>query len=499
MRPPYPHLRAVLLALAILAPGAAGAFGFEDVSRRAQQLAGKSYRAPESKLPAALRDITYDDYRAIRFRTERSLWRGTGLPFEVQFFHPGFLFRDTVAINLVTAQGVKPYRFDPDAFTYGSTRIDRKALAKIGYAGFRVHFPINRGDYKDEVAVFLGASYFRAVGRTQGYGLSARGLALDTALPSGEEFPAFREFWIEWPAPDAQELVVYALLDSRRATGAYRFVIRPGETTAMEVRLRVFLRGDVGKLGIAPLSSMYFFGENQPAPAEDYRPEVHDSDGLLIAGGNGEWLWRPLVNPRRLLVTSFEQQNPRGFGLLQRDRAYVHYEDLESRFERRPSAWIEPRGDWGAGRVELVQIPTADEFNDNIVAYWVPAQAPAPGKPLDLAYRLSWQKESEIVPPVAHVTQTRRGAAGEDTVRFIVDFRGGPAGASDAALESVVWGGPGVEVLDHRAYPNDAAGGWRMVATVRRKERDEPVELRAFLRNASGGQSETWSYIWPAP
>lgn len=495
-----PHPAVVLrLALLVLAcaPAVAGAFGFEDVSRRAQQLAAKSYKAPDAKLPAALRELSYDAYRDIRFRPDRALWRGK-LPFEVQFFHPGFLFQQAVALRLVTAQGVRDVKFDPEAFDYGRTAIDRKDLRKLGYAGFRIHYPLNRADYKDEVAVFLGASYLRAVGRHAGYGLSARGLAVDTALPSGEEFPSFREFWLEWPAPDSRELVVYALLDSRRVTGAYRFVIRPGEATTMDVRARLFLRDAVGKLGVAPLTSMFFFGENQAAPRDDYRPEVHDSDGLLVAAADGEWLWRPLVNPKRLLVTSFEMPAPRGFGLLQRDRAFARYEDLESRFERRPSAWVEPLGDWGAGRVELVQIPTADEFNDNIVAFWVPDRMPAPGAPLDLAYRLSWQLSD--IGPLGRVTQTRRGAAGEDVTRFVVDFDGGaldrlPRGAQ-AALEA--WCGAGGELVEQRAYRNDATGGWRAVLLVRRADRDEPLELRAALRGADGPLSETWSYVWPA-
>ena len=490
--------RAALFVLAgALAAPAAAAFNFDDVARRAQALAAKSYKAPAASLPGPLRDMSYDAYRDIRFLADHALWRKAGLPFEVQFFHPGFLFQQPVQINVISGQGVKPVPFNPDAFSYGRNELDKKQLRKLGYAGFRIHHAINRPDYKDEIAVFLGASYLRGVGRGHGYGLSARGLALDTALPSGEEFPAFREFWIEWPAPNARELVVYALLDSRRATGAYRFVIRPGDATAMDVRARLFLRAGVGKLGLAPLSSMYFFGENQPAPAEDYRPEVHDSDGLLVASATGEWLWRPLVNPRRLLVTSFALTHPRGFGLLQRDRAFGHYEDLEARYERRPSAWIEPQGDWGPGRVELVQIPTGDEFNDNIVAYWVPDQPPAPLAPYDFSYRLSWQSDSGIA-PLGRVLQTRRGLVDKEQVRFVVDFGGGTLDdlPADAAVELAASVGQHGELLEHRAYRNGVAGGWRAVLTVRRTD-DEPVELRAVLRTPAGPVSETWSYIWP--
>jgi periplasmic glucans biosynthesis protein len=493
------RLAAALLLAAASLPAAA-AFGFEDVSRRAEALAAKSYRAPQAKLPAVLRDITYDQYRAIRFLPGKALWRDKGLPFELQFFHPGFLFQQTVRVNIVTQEGVRPYRFDPEDFSYGKLDIDKKALRDLGYAGFRIHYPINKQEYKDEIATFLGASYFRALGRNQVYGLSARGLAVDTAAPSGEEVPTFRELWVEWPSPDASEVVVYALLDSRRVAGAYRFVIRPGATTAMDVRARLFPREVIGKLGLAPLSSMYFFGENQPAPTGDYRPEVHDSDGLSILASNGEWIWRPLVNPKRLLVTSFAQRDVRGFGLLQRDRAFAHYEDLEARYDRRPSAWIEPQGDWGAGRVELVQIPTADEFNDNVVAYWVPDQPPVAGKPFDFSYRLSWQMDREAAPPSSRVTQTRRGAVDKDSTRFIVDFQGPMLSALDAGatVDAVVWCDTHGEVLEHQVFRNEATGGWRMSLRVRRASADEPVELRAFLVTEDATLSETWSYLWPA-
>ena len=219
----------------------------------------------------------------------------------------------------------------------------------LGFAGFRVHFPVNTQAYKDEVLVFLGASYFRALGQGQQFGLSARGLAIDTAESSGEEFPRFVEFWIERPQPGAKELTIYALLDSPRATGAYRFVLKPGVTTVLDTDARLFLRKNVAKLGLAPLTSMFYFGGNQRPSREDYRPAVHDSDGLSIREATNNWIWRPLVNPKRLLVTSFALSDPAGFGLMQRARSFEQYQDLEARYDLRPSAWIEPKGGWGTG------------------------------------------------------------------------------------------------------------------------------------------------------
>jgi glucans biosynthesis protein len=363
-----------------------------------------------------------------------------------------------------------------------------------------VHYPLNTPKYKDEVLVLLGASYFRALGKGQQYGLSARGLAVDTGLASGEEFPRFVEFWIARPAPTANELTIYALLDSQRMTGAYRFVVKPGVETAVDVKARLFLRENVTKLGLAPLTSMFFFGENQRSTNEDYRPEVHDSDGLSIASGTGEWLWRPLVNPRRLLVTSFALTNPAGFGLMQRDRGF------ELRTSRRVTTFVSAgRAEraWGSGRVELVEIPNPNETNDNIVAYWIADRPGAPGAPYDFEYRVLWQKEMTTRPPSSWVTQTRRGRGyvrvDDGSLGFMIDFDGPVLHklAPDTVVEDVVSADANAELIEHFTYHNDATGGWRVSLRLRRLDESKPVELRAFLRNGNTTLSETWSYVLP--
>jgi periplasmic glucans biosynthesis protein len=510
---PEGHSRPRRLALAaaaaalVLCCRVALAFGFDDVAQRAQDLAASAFKRGAG-LPKELQELDYDRYRDIRYRPERALWRGTASPFEIAFFHPGFYYDQPVKISEVSAQGVREIAFDPGDFDYGANKIDLARLKQakgLGYAGFRVHYALNTPKYKDEVLVFLGASYFRALGKGQIYGLSARGLAIDTAAPSGEEFPRFTEFWIERPAPSAKELVVYALLDSRRAAGAYRFVVKPGVSTIVEVKARLYLRESVAKLGLAPLTSMFFFGENQRAAYDDYRPEVHDSDGLQVHAGNGEWIWRPLVNPKRLLVTSFATTDPAGFGLMQRDRDFARYEDTEVRHELRPSVWVEPKGKWGAGRVELVQIPAPDETNDNIVAYWVPDAAPAPKQPLDLEYRLLWQKDAETRPPLAWVAQSRRGRGylrkPDDSIGFVVDWEGGglekmPA---DARVEAVVSADANARILERNGYRNDVTGGWRTTLRFKRLDDAKPVELRAVLKRGGEPISETWSYVLPPP
>ncbi len=505
----------ITATLLLAAAWPAWAFDFDDVAKKAADLSATAYSPVADTLPAALKSLDYDQYRDIRFRPDKALWRSAGLPFELMFFHRGKFAVDPVRINEVTPQGAaRPIGFDPADFDYGRNKLSATDWKNLGFAGFRVHYALNSPAYKDEAAVFLGASYFRMLGAGQHYGLSARGLALDTVGGKGEEFPRFVEFWIERPAPGAKELVIYALLDSRRATGAYRIALRPGNRTVAAIRTRVFLRAGtdpVATLALAPLTSMFDHGENQPRPG-DFRPEVHDSDGLMVASGSAsgnvtEWLWRPLINPKSVLVTSFTTQKLRGFGLMQRDRSFADYQDVEARYERRPSAWITPQGDWGAGRVELMQLPTPDETQDNIVAYWVPAVTPAPGKPIDLAYDISWEGDDLQHPPNGWATQSRRGeglrghgftALGGDEVQYVVDFTGPSLAAlpADAVVRTVASASPNARIVESNAYRNDATQSWRMTLRVKRIAAGEPVELRAFLQRDSDALTETWTSIF---
>ena len=495
---------AAVLAFACLVFAAeVRAFGLDDVSNRAKALSSQPYKAPVIRISNEVRDLDYDQYRDIRFKPAKSIWRGEKLPFELNLFVQGRTVPEPVAVNIVDPSGVRALAFDPSFFDFGKNKLTAPQLRDLHYNGFRVHYALNSPQYKDELLVFQGASYFRALGKAQGYGLSARGLAVDTAAATGEEFPRFVEFWIERPKPGATQMVLYALLDSKRVTGAYRFVVTPGVETAMLVNARLFLREPIAKLGLAPLTSMYTFGENQPGK-DDFRPEVHDSDGLSIQGADGEWIWRPLVNPRRLLITSFALTDPKGFGLMQRDRAPASYEDPEALYEHRPSAWVEPVGRWGAGRVELVQIPSPDETNDNIVAFWVPNAPPAPGKPYDFSYRLRWQTAGTLPTGKAWVTQTRRGRGfvhkPDGDLNFVVDFdgptlRGLPA---DERLEPVVWADSNAEMHERNLFRNRSNGTWRMTVRFKRVDASKPVELRAYLQRQRQAVSETWSYILPA-
>jgi len=476
------------------------AFDFDDVVRRAQDLAKESFKDERGSVPKWLLDLNYDQWRDIRFRTDRSLWLDKKQRFTVQFFHPGLYYDHTVMINVVDTRGVHPVPFSPNQFDYGKNDFASRVPQTLGYAGFRVHYPINKPDYRDEVIVFLGASYFRAVAKDLGFGLSARGLAVDTAVSSGEEFPFFREFWLVRPGPEASEMTIFALLDSRRITGAYRFVVHPGEETVVEVQSRLVLRKDISKLGIAPLTSMFFHGENTLRKFDDFRPEVHDSDGLLMNLATGEWMWRPLDNPETLEINAFHMPNPKGFGLLQRDRDFDHYQELETRSEERPSAWTVPKGEWGDGHVELVEIPTKNEINDNVVSYWVPEKPAEPGQTLSFDYDLHWYRDDRERPPGGRAVATRRDRGADGSVyRFIVDFEG-PRLKSlppETVVRGVITVGSGQEIGDEligqHVIKNPVTGAWRLGFQIRPKD-NRPIDLRGYLQKGDETLTETWSY-----
>lgn len=492
-------LGAVLVASSIWQPAPAAAFDLSEVVAKAQQLARQPYQDPKGQVPEWLLKIDYDQWRDIRFRPQRALWRDEQLPFQVQFFHPGLYYDRTVAVNVIEPQGAHAVESSSAQFDYGKNTFARKVPRNLGYAGFRVHYPLNRPDYLDELIVFVGASYFRALGRGQVYGLSARGLAIDTIASGREEFPVFREFWLERPSPGAKSLRIYALLDGPSVTGAYAFTIEPGDRTVVHVESTVFLRRPVEKLGIAPLTSMFFHGENTTQPIVDFRPEVHDSDGLLLNFDTGEWLWRPLDNQRTLQVNTLRMQHPRGFGLLQRDRDFDHHQDLETRTDLRPSVWISTDGDWGDGAVELVQIPTDTDIRDNIVAYWVPREPPKPGEAASFSYTMYWYGEDPARPPAGRVVATRRDYGTAPNVhRFVLEFDGEalralPVEGPPRGVVSIAGGGAAAEILDQHVVKNPLTGIWRLTFQLRPKQ-TTPIELRAFLERDGQVLSETWSY-----
>ncbi|MCG6205946.1 glucan biosynthesis protein G [Rhodopseudomonas sp. HC1] len=463
------------------------------VRQLARELAGKPYQAPDSKLPGSLTNISYDAYRAIRFNPERALWRSDRLPFQVQFFHRGFLYANRVNIFEVTGGQAKPVPYRAEDFSFGDTQ-PPSPDSDLGFGGFRVHAPINRPDYYDELCVFLGASYFRAVAKGEQYGLSARGLTVDTGQSGGEEFPLFKAFWLERPSPDASSMVVHALLDSKSVAGAYRFTIRPGDTTVFDVEAAIYPRVDLHHAGLAPMTSMFFFGPNDAADTADFRPAVHDSEGLGIFNGRGEQLWRPLCNPRDLQISSFADQNPRGFGLMQRERKFEAYQDLESRFELRPSLWAEPIGDWGEGVVKLVEIPTREEVHDNIAAFWEPKGPLRAKGEHTYTYRLHWGPDTPKPSSLARFTRTGVSARGDNDRLFVLDITGDKLkGLDPGSVRAEVTSNKG-EIRNVVSVPNPLIDGWRLSFNLTTDQ--PPIELRAILMAGDTALTEVWVYRW---
>jgi glucans biosynthesis protein len=504
---------ACLFCLVFAAPSfAAAPFGLKDVDALAKQRAADSFKDPGSNLPGPLKNLDHDRYEGIHFKRDVALWNKTKSPFALEFFHQGWAFDHAVAMHEIMPSGVRDLVFDPQQFDYAAAKLDPATAQGLGYAGFRAETALNLPAYRDEFISFLGASYFRALGKGQLYGISARGLAIDTAQASGEEFPRFVEFWVERPKANAQQLVVYGLLDSPRATGAYRFAITPGIETIVEVNAHIYLRDKIDKLGLAPLTSMFFHGPNERPVEGDFRPQVHDSDGLSIQSASGEWIWRPLLNPKRLLVTSFAQTDPRGFGLMQRARDFSRYEDLHTRYDLHPSAWVEPLGSWGKGRVELVMIPAPDETNDNIVAYWTPDQLPEAGKEMNFNYSITMSRDEDKLhaPENAYVLQTRRSTGDvkqsnlirqpDGTIAFVVDFTGQEMSklAPETPVTAQTSIGDNGEIVENNVRYNPVTKGWRLTLRVKLKDAKQPTEMRAALVNADQPLSETWSYQLPA-
>lgn len=493
-------------AAAVNSTPAAQPFSHRLVQAQARRLAAAEFVAPEP-VSKRLTDLKYPAYRTIRFKKEAAIWRRAGTRFTVELFPPGSVFTAPVDIAIVNRSGAHHLDFDPDYFDWGKAKLGKDDLDQAGYSGFRIHAPINRPDYFDEFVVFQGASYLRAVARGQAYGLSARGLAIRTARPEGEEFPIFRRYWIERPAADARGIVCHALLDSPSVAGAFRFGIYPGRDTVMDVSMTLYPRVDLEYVGIAPMTSMFLFGWIDRSRVDDFRPEVHDSDGLAIWSGNGERVWRPLSNPGSLQVSAFVDDSPRGFGLMQRNRNPADYQDLEAHYERRPSLWVEPRGKWGKGHVELVEIPSPAEIHDNIVAYWRPETPVAAGSELSLDYRLHWCWTPPIPSSQALVTASRSGrrpkfepggeASGDSDIRlFVVDFEGGPLPAMEDAdaLEVVVTASQGA-VRNVVGRLNPVTKGYRASFDLETSQ-VEVCELRLVLMRNDKPISETWLYRW---
>ncbi len=496
---------------AAVGSGPAKPFDYAWLKGQARYLAGSLYLPSKDVLPPTMGGLSYDQYQSLRFRTDHSLWGSAGLPFRLQFFHVGRGFAQAVHLYEVVDGQAREILYDTSMFEFDKAGIDPAVMRDhAGFAGFRVQFVT---DWKADVAAFLGAAYFRAVGGdTRQYGLSARALAVDTAYPRPEEFPRFTSFWFERPPKGSDTLTMYALMDSPSIAGALRFFIAPGGTLVMDIDSAMYPRKPIDRLGIAPLTSMFYYAENDRRAVNDWRPEIHDSDGLSMWTGGGEWIWRPLTNPAQNHLNSYFDENPRGFGLMQRDRVWDHYQDDGVYYDRRPSLWVEPKsanhGGWGKGAVQLFEIPTADETSDNIVAFWNPAEKTKAGQELLFSYRLYWGTRMPYSSPLAQTIATRTGIGGTVGQKrqyyswhFAVDFSGGELGAlaRDANVEAVITTSRGS--TEHvTAHYVEEFKGYRALFDIKPPDdSNEAIDLRLYLRIDGRPLTETWNYQWTPP
>lgn len=518
--------RTIVLALGLMAwaNGALGGIESADVTldyvaQKALDRARKPFHSPRADLPEFLRAdaLNYDKYREIRFRPERALWASDKLPFRIEFFHPGYLYEEPVHVFEFFKTHLQEVRFVSDFFDYGSLQFPRQVPANTGYAGFKILYPLNQANAPDELGSFLGASYYRLLGKGQRYGPSARGLALDCGeTDRPEEFPIFTDWWLGKPETNSTSLRLFALVDSVSCVGAYQFDIRPGDTTVVDIEAALYLREadkiaavdpkrkPINSIGLAPLTSMFWFGPASDARFDDYRTAVHDSDGLLMQLNGGEMLWRPLDNPPRLTHQYFEATNLMGFGLLQRNRDFNAYQDLFNLYNQVPTIWVKPRGGWGEGAVNLVELHTTYEGLDNIVAFWSPKTNPPPLTAMRFGYSQWWTWESDRSLSTNKVVGTMVGndLTGPDRKLFAIDFSGSAlfALAETNPPEAIASCGANATIVDRQVLKVPATGAWRVMLKFAPKPGNkEPVDLRCALSSRGHQLSETWTYYWNPP
>ena len=468
-------------------------FTFETLLEDAKRRASAPYAPQRSSLPAALDKLSPEQYRSIHFNPDAGIWRAEKLPFRVELLRAGNKPQTTVTVSTVEDGMATDVVATPAMFQMSPTLPAQLGKVSLPLSGFRIRSRINSNKIWDEFLVFQGASYFRAVAKNLLYGLSGRGLAINTGEPSGEEFPAFTHFWIERPDARATAIVIYALLESESTTGAYKFTVQPGVETFMDVDLTLFPRAEMRVVGIAPLTSMFLFDETNRGRLDDYRPEVHDSDGLQITTTSGEQIFRQLANPLKLQVSTFTTTAPQGYGLVQRSRDQSDFQDFDARYERRPSAWVEPKGEWGAGAVELVEIPSGRESNDNIVAFYRTAQTLLPGHPAQFAYRITWTDEPALPKGLGKVVATRAGASLDRKRRvFVLDIVGAGEKVDGLRLDLAVSAG---KISNATLMANGELHGLRASFEIDPKDADVS-ELRLRIMRGDRPVSETWLYRW---
>lgn len=466
----------------------------EDVRAKARRLANKEYQPP-SPAPKSALSLNYDQYRRIQFKSDAALWADTLTDYRVFLDPRGYLFSFGIKINTIENGKVKPRPYSSEDFHFFDLPLGEDVKKNLGFSGFRVVAPLNTAGKLDEILSFRGASFFRALGAGAVYGASARGISIGTASANGEEFPSFTEFWLAEPQSDTDEITIYALLNGESLTGAFEFRIQPGPETVMDVSATFYPRREISAVGIAPLTSMYFFSPHDlRKQVSDFRPAVHDSEGLLVRLQNGEWAWRPLINPQALQISMLASTVPRGFGLIQRKRDFDSYSDIEAEYHHRPNVWIEPESGWEKGQLTLVEIPTSNEYNDNVVVFWKPAQAWQSGEVHSVSYRMTWSLMPPAVPNVISVEETRSGRNPDGGRQmFVIDYKQTDEALLDDVQASISTSAGKIYNPVIRHHPR--AGLIRLSFEL--DPENAPLsELRALLLKGGKPVSETWLYRW---
>lgn len=470
---------------------------FERLKAVARELIKYPYVELKPHTSKELAALPYDRYKNIRFLTEKSLWRNEGSAFQIQYLPPGHLYNHAINLNELVGTKYKKIPYLNEYFDWSDVG-KVKLKSEIGHTGFKIHYPINTDEHTDEFVVFQGASYFRVVSEGQVYGLSARGISINTGLPNAqEEFPVFKEFWIKKPGTFDSTIYIYALLDGKSITGAYEFEIKPGKVTKTKITAEIYLRRNVERLGIAPLTSMFWYGENSQIPQGQAYPEVHDSDGVQIKTENGETYWRPIDNPRKPHSQFIDLENPKGYGLIQRDKNFSSYEDTNMKYQLRPSAWIEPDISFGKGQLQLYRFPTNQDSDDNVTLIWIPSKLPNLGEPLHLSYTISWNDpEPENI---GSVVATRTNISKDGDKQFLIDYKGGKLESfNDENLPT-----PVVEVSNETFEVSNISiqripesEKIRLSFQIPAKYANKTTELKAFIKDKNEIITETWISTW---
>lgn len=476
----------------------AAVYSWPDVVQKARQQAQHDYKQPNAQVPDWLKNLSYEQWQDIRFHSTAAMWMGQKLPFVVQFYHLGSIYTAPVDIRVIQPDGkVGTAQFSSAQFYYGPSIPKQSLPGKLGYAGFSLYGMQPKKNFYSPFAEFLGASFFRGSILGKPFGTVARGLAVDTGLPSGEEFTFFKEFWIVQPKPKDRAITIYALLDAPSITGAYRFVIQPSASiTTMDIQASLFRRRNPGKLGLAPLGTTYFYGENARQAYDDYRIEVHDADGLLMHSAASKWIWRPLQNPKALVDETYPLPSLLGYGLLQRDRRFDHYGDIEAAYQDRPHVWVTPKGNWGGGELELFELPIKNDMNRNVLAFWSPKKLSEDlAQPIEFAYTLSWSTQEPVPDELAHTAATRISQnPNTQLLTFDIDWQRSKRSATVSGNVQANVQVNGGKLLGYHIQPNPQLKGWRL--TIQVQPANGPVELKAGLSQKGESISESWRYTW---